>query len=115
MIKPRFRWRERFDSIGDVCLHPSEHSLSDTSCDTIRVTRTEATVPPREVSKEIRKFRTLSPVKVPQTTRSGRERRRWCKRSGDSNKTVVRGAKRGRYSVRAVSYTHLTLPTKRIV
>ena len=75
-------------------------SLSDTCCGTIQVARTEATIPPREVSKEIRKLRTLSPVKVPETARSRRKRRRRCIRGGDRNKTVVRGSKRGRDRVR---------------
>ena len=66
----------KFDSEGDISLHPSKHSLSDTCCGTIRVARTEATIPPREVSKEIRKLRMLSPVKVPNMARSGWKRRR---------------------------------------
>ena len=99
MIKPRFRWRKRFDSVGDICLHPSLYGFSHTFCGLIRIPGTEATVLPREVSKEIREIRTLDPVKVPKTAGSGREWRRWCKRCGNSNKTVIRGAKRGRDGV----------------
>ena len=100
MIKPRFRRRKRFDSIGDICLQPGKHGFCDTYCDTIRVTRTESIIPTWEVSKEIRKLRTLSPFKVPKTAGSWGKRRRRCIRGGNSNKTVVRGAKRGRDRVR---------------
>ena len=96
MIKPRFRWRESFDSVRDISLHPSKHGLSNTDCRMIRATRTETTVPPREVSEEFGEIRTLDPVKVPKTAGSRREWRRWCKRGGNSNKTVIRGAKRRR-------------------
>ena len=96
IIKPRFRGRKRFNSVRNICLHPSKYSFSDTLCGMICITRTKTTVPPRVVSQEIRKLRKLGPVKVPKTARSGWKWRRWCKRCGNSNKTMIRGAKRGR-------------------
>ena len=60
----------------------------------------EATVPAREVSEEIRGLRALNLVKMPKMARSGGKGRRWCIGCSDSNKTVVRGAKRGRDRVR---------------
>ena len=56
----------------------------------------EAIVPPGEISEEIRELRALNLVKVPKTARSGGKGKRWCIGGSDSNKTVIRGAKRGR-------------------
>ena len=66
IIKSRFRGRERFDCIGDICLHPGKQSISNTYCGMIRVARMEATVAPGKVSEEIiRELRVLIPIKVP--------------------------------------------------